>query len=368
MVASVRRMLRGPARMWRASARAWRGLQARVRPVEDIPAPIVNMQAEDPVSAIVVDPSFQDTVRWFAQDPTQGRSLLSPDAQALLFALVRNLRPEHAFEIGTFRAGTSEAIARALHANGTGLLHTVDPFGLPHVPAILVKWPRELRRRVRFYPVDSMAFHVRATRRSLVSGLTFIDGNHDYEYALFDLHAAGRSIAPGGFVLVDNISQPGPWLAAQDFSASTAGWSRCGGEAEFRPLRPFDRQRAAIANTDLLVLRAPQDVLVGARPVSFGLQPVFDRKVSGITLTRKPPLARGTLSVQCILRTFAGAQPVAEQLGGATVEIDDTAGDVSVEFERPIVADGRFDTIIAEPILVWSGSTTLVLAAPPRVI
>jgi hypothetical protein len=59
---------------------------------------------------------------------------------------------------------------------------------------------------------------------------------------------------------------------------------------------------------------------------------------------------------------------VAEQLGGATVEIDDTAADVSVEFERPIVADGRFDTIIAEPILVWSGSTTLVLAAPPRVI
>jgi methyltransferase family protein len=241
-VRPIRRILRGPARMWRGSMRAWQGLQAKVRPVEDIPCPIIETPLPDDLpSVIALDPRFQDTVRWFAQDPTRGRSLLSPDAQAFLFAMVRNLKPEHAFEIGTFRAGTSEAIARAIHTNGAGTIHTVDPFGMPQVPAILAKWPRELRRCVRFYPVDSMAFHMEATRLHLTSGLTLIDGHHDYEFVAFDLNAACRSIAPGGFVILDNFSQPGPFLAVQDFCASTLGWRHCGAQGRVRPLRPFDR-------------------------------------------------------------------------------------------------------------------------------
>ena len=47
---------------------------------------------------------------------------------------------------------------------------------------------------------------------------------------------------------------------------------------------------------------------------------------------------------------------------------DDATAEISIELERPIVADGQFDTIFTEQILVWDGPSALVLAAPPRVI
>jgi hypothetical protein len=354
--------------MWRGSMRAWQGLQAKVRPVEEIACPIIDAPRPDDLpSAIARDPRFHDAVRWFAQDPTHGRSLLSPDALALLFALVRNLKPEHVFEIGTFQAGATEAIARALHANAAGTVHTVDPFGTPQVPAILFKWPREMRRHARFYPIDSMAFHMEATRLKLTSGLTLIDGHHDYEFALFDLNAASRSIAPGGFVILDNFSQPGPFLAVQDFCAAALGWRLCGSDAPVRPLRPFDPHRAAIVNTDFAVLRAPSDLFVGPRPVAFGARPFSGRMVTGVRLARKPPLSSGILSVQCILRGHAKGAPLLEVLGGATVNVNGVAGPLSIEFDQPLIAEGQLDTVSAEPILVWHGPGSLVLTEPPEV-
>jgi hypothetical protein len=293
--------------------------------------------------------------------------LLSWTAQAFLFAMVRNLKPEHVFEIGTYNAGTTEVLARALHANGRGTVHTVDPFGMPHVPAILFKWPRELRRHARFYPMDSMAFHMEATRLKLTSGLTLIDGHHDYEFALFDLNAACRSIAPGGFVILDNYSQPGPFLAVQDFCASTLGWRQCGMDAQVRPLRPFDRHRTAILNTDFAVLRAPTELFIGSRPVAFGVRPFSGRKIRGVRLARKPPFSSGTLSVQCILRGHAQAAPLLEVLGGATVNVNGVAGPLSIEFDQPLIAEGELDTVSAEPILVWHGPESLVLTQPPEV-
>jgi hypothetical protein len=348
--------------------RAWQGLQAKVRAIEDIPCPeIERPHSDDLPSVIARDARFQETVRWFAQDPTCGRSLLSPDAQAFLFAMVRNLKPEHVFEIGTFRAGSTEAIARALHANAGGTVHTVDPFGMPQVPAILSRWPRELRRHVRFYSVDSMAFHMEATRLGLTSGLTLIDGHHDYEFVLFDLNAACRSIAPGGFVILDNYSQPGPYLAIEDFCAATLGWRQCGTDAPVRPLRPFDPHRTAVVNTDFAVLGAPSDLFIGSRPVAFGARPFSGRRISGVRLARKPPLSSGTLCVQCILRGHAQAAPLLEVLGGATVNVDGAAGPLSIEFDPPLIAEGQLDTVTAEPILVWNGPGSLVLTAPPEV-
>ena len=109
----------GLRRWGRRASRAWRGLGARVRPIEPIPRAAVDVNGPvDPIAAIVAAPEFAAATRWFAQDPS-GRSLLSPEAQALLFTLTRNLKPAHVFEIGTFLAGTSEAICRALAANGT---------------------------------------------------------------------------------------------------------------------------------------------------------------------------------------------------------------------------------------------------------
>src|ERR1700757_36641 len=118
-------MMGGLRRWGRGAVRAWRGLGARVRPIEAIPCAAVDANGPaDPIPSIIPAPEFAATPRWFAQEPS-GRSLLSPEAQALLFTLTRNLKPAHVFEIGTYLAGTSEAICRALAANAAGLLHKI---------------------------------------------------------------------------------------------------------------------------------------------------------------------------------------------------------------------------------------------------
>ena len=71
---------------------------------------------------------------------------LSPGKRRLCcIAIIRNLRPDHVFEIGSYKAGTTEALCRALQANGHGLLHTVDPFRGDYIAATIAHWPTELQ-------------------------------------------------------------------------------------------------------------------------------------------------------------------------------------------------------------------------------
>ena len=361
----------GLRRWGRRAARALSGLAARVRPVEPIPYATVEANGPaDPIPAIIADPAFAATTAWFAQEPA-GRSQLSPEAQALLFTLTRNLKPAHVFEIGTLLAGTSEAICRALQANGTGLLHTTDPFSLAAVPAILMKWPRELRRHVKFYHLDSMAFFMRMEQAGVRSQLTFIDGRHDYEFALFDLSMAARTLDPGGLILLDNVSQPGPYLAVLDFQRDTPGWRECGYSGERRrDGLPFDQERARIHNSDLIALRAPTGLVVGVRPLTLG-ERVFDRKeVHGIELTITERCSRGTLSIQCALRGHSASpsSPGVEIIGATSIDLDGEQGPVTARFEPPLIARGEFYQMALETALVWHGEAPLYLSGPPSVL
>jgi len=355
-------------RRWaRRAARAWRGLSARVRPLEPIPYATFVPDHPDPVAAIVASHEFAATSRWFAQD-SGGRSQLSPEAQALLFTLARNLRPEHAFEIGTFQAGTSEAICRALQANGTGALHTTDPFGLATVPAILLKWPRKLRRHVRFYHLDSMAFFMRMEQMGVRSQLTLIDGRHDYEFARFDLSMAARTLAPGGLVLLDNVSQPGPYLAVADFLRDTPGWHESGNPSERGDSLPFD-PRARIHNSDLIALRAPTGFVIGARPVTLGERSFERQEVRGVALTIDEQAPHGTLSIQCALRGHSASpgSPGVEIIGAASLDLDGALGPVAIRFEPSLIASGTFYQMAIEVALVWRGERPLHLSRPPTV-
>jgi predicted O-methyltransferase YrrM len=279
LVKAIARMPLRAARATRRFARAAtsfaQGLRVPVKPLAPIACPAFDAAADDnPIRTILAAPEFQETVRWFADNPAAQRSLVSPDTQALLFAMVRNLRPAHVFEIGTYRCGSSEAICRAPFANGAGTLHTVDPFGGSMVPAILLKWPEPMRRHVHYHALDSMAFYMLMTRIRVSAELIFIDGNHEYEFALFDLQAAARHLAPGGFVLLDNVSQPGPFFAALDFMRANRGWQECGNSlSRYRISHPFDRNRTTIHNTHLLVLQAPCHIVLAERPQTTGQRP-----------------------------------------------------------------------------------------------
>ena len=154
------------------------------------------------------------------------QSLLSPQARALLYQVVRLSRPAEVVEIGAFRGGTTEALARALAAEGRGTVHAVEPFTAGEV--------RRARRPLAasaaglccgIDPTNSMAFFMRMRRRP---GLYLIDGNHDYEYAAFDIAAAARHLAPGGFIFIDNVSQAGPFEAAREFLSREPNFFECG--------------------------------------------------------------------------------------------------------------------------------------------
>jgi len=55
----------------------------------------------------------------------------------VLYDTVRRLRPRRCFEVGTWRGGGSTlVIARALHANGEGILHTIETDEAAHRAAV----------------------------------------------------------------------------------------------------------------------------------------------------------------------------------------------------------------------------------------
>ena len=252
-------------------------------PIADVPCPRVDLHAlPDPVPAILGAPEFAKTTRYFAQSPGGRRSLLTDRSQALLYTLIRNMRPAHVVEIGTYRGGTAESLSRALHANDYGTLHTVSPFDAERFGPIFAQWPEELRRRTRYHPVDSMMFFMQIDQERIRPDLVLVDGHHDYEFANFDIEASARRLTPGGFILIDNVSQAGPYRAAEDFLASHPGWRDCG--VTFAPpdkTKAFDVDRSRIPGADFYVLRAPFAYLIGEAPQTFGLLPWGEGQVRG---------------------------------------------------------------------------------------
>ena len=79
---------------------------------------------------------------------------MSALSQALIYTVIRNQRPLHVVEIGTFRGGTTEVMSRAVLANGSGAVHTIGPFDSDHFPPVFAHRPPELRAPVTFYPIE----------------------------------------------------------------------------------------------------------------------------------------------------------------------------------------------------------------------
>src|SRR3984893_3958160 len=326
--------------------------------------PIVDLAVADPIADILGAPAFRECVQFFAANEAIEQALVSPVTQALLFTLVRNIRPEHVIEIGTYKASTTEAICRALCANNRGIIHTVDPYGARRRFDNLRKWPAVLRRHICFYPTDSMDFYDLARHDDIRADVVFVDGNHDYEFALFDIESAARLIRPGGFIIIDNISQAGPYFAARDFLRNHPRWCECGHCIDnYRPEFPFDPHRTTIINTDACALRAPTNYFVGDRPTTRGQQIVTASKIDGISLAVAQP-ATGHLYLQCVVRVFG--TPPTEATIENTVTMSGTHGATRVplhwKFDPKDVQFAR----TAELWLAWQGDRELELAAEPN--
>jgi hypothetical protein len=336
--------------------------QQSTRPT--IPFPIIDLSSDNPIPEILNAPKFSETGQAIYKTEASQRALISATSSALIYTLVRNAKPQHVVEIGTYDGGTSEVICQALLENGSGILHTVGPFDAERVVPIFESWPQELRRHLEFYPMTSMDFYYRLYWRGIRPEIGFIDGDHSYQAALFDIQSLAKSLARRGFLLVDNVSQPGPYHAAMDFLQRHPDWTQCKARnpkwADAN--KAFDRERTSVPETDFEILRAPLGYAIGSRPVTFGEMP-SGPEVKGLRIQAES--GGGTLHAECVLRGFGPAD--AEAVTMAVFDIA-TPGTVDLMFDQPIEIKGSFERCSAEPWLVWRGETPLVLAEIPTII
>jgi len=264
-------------------------------------------------------------------------SLISDESRALLYHLILTARPQRVLEIGTYRAGTSHFIAQALHHAGRGVLYTIDPFGNANgCPQTISSWPAHLRQHVRFFAVDSALFFDHAINRGMTFDLVFIDGNHELEFATFDLNCSARLITPGGIVILDNIDQPGPRYAAKLFSSANPDWQELGKAVSLiDDTNPFASLEGSFANTKFFILQAPSHMLVSSIPRSFGSIQVPTGVVDAIELEVAGP-ASGTLHFQVFCRAFGERVPEELTTTEATPINVSEAGRVKVPLQKPL--------------------------------
>jgi predicted O-methyltransferase YrrM len=327
------------------------------------PHPVVDLGADDPISAIRSAAEFSEMAGFFAVPNPDEQALVSADTQAVLYALVRNLRAEHVVEIGTYHASTSKAICRALHANSRGIMHTVDPFNSGLILRVIRRWPAELRKYLCYYPTPSMEFFHLALSEGLTADLVFVDGNHDYEAALFDIQSAARILRPGGFIAIDNISQAGPFHAAQDFVRAHPQWCECGHTLDTSNIEfAFDRTRSTIAGTDLCVIRAPSGYQLGRRSMTRGPQEVTHIEIGGVALEIMHP-ASGMLHAQYVVRVLE--PQLSEETIETSIELHDAIGATRIPLPWVFKPHEVPLERTIELWLSWSGDGDLELSEPP---
>jgi predicted O-methyltransferase YrrM len=302
-------------------------------------------------------------------------SFVSDTQRAFLFCLVRVMEPQAVAEIGTAFCGTSEIIARALWENGTGILHTTDPFGAERAPPIIRKWLQPLQDVTRFYPLSSMDFFVMLYDTKAVLDIAFIDGNHDFEFAYFDVLMAARLLRPGGILVIDNTNQTGPYYAAAQFLNDNPDWVELGDAmTRQRSSQPFSVPRSSLPNSDCLVLKAPDAYPIGRIPRTTG-QLETGPRITGFSLNIETRKFCGLLHYRFILRAFrSGNREIEEYKRAGKITLDSaTIGHVlNHHLDPPLVSlmhERHGDCLHKVEIeLAWEGSETpgtLQLSAPP---
>lgn len=288
------------------------------------------------VAAIRSVVGYQDALDYFESYPP--RSLMSDHCRATLFTLIRMLHPQVVAEVGTFFAGTTEVIARALWENGEGNVVTTDPFGAERCPEIISRWPQALRDITKYFSLSSMEFFLKMERERIKLDIVLVDGNHDFEFALFDLQMAAKLLKLGGLIIMDNAEQTGPFEASRKFLEFHPEWCELGSAIDsFDVSRPFNETRASLPGTSFIILQAPDFFAISAAPRSWGQTKQASPRVTGISLNLAAQKTGGKLHYQAILRAY-GARDVEEikSVGSFRIDLAGSASIVLHEFKTPI--------------------------------
>jgi len=236
-------------------------------------------------------------------------SLISESSRAILYHLLMTIDAMDVLEIGTYKAGTSELLAYALEEKGTGKLTTIDPYGsLTRVPNIISDWPDSLKLFVEYKEVSSALFFDECFGKNLEFDLIFIDGNHEYEFALFDIQASARILKPGCILVVDNIDQVGPRFAAIDFLDLNPSWTDLDGEvSRYNKQDPLSEPEPSFKFTKFYIIKKPSSIIINSVPKSFRTIEVSG-EIKALNFEIKEPIS-GTLHFQIFYRAIGDEIP-----------------------------------------------------------
>ncbi len=296
-----------------------------IRPLEVLPVPTFpdGIDTAGIITSIPATPEYNELLLYFTDYPVN--SYMSNNCRALIYAMVRVLKPRQLIEIGTMFAGTSELFARAMWENQQGTFRTIDPYGGHRIPGMLQNWPEELRNLTEFSPISSMQLFMELADKPDKPDFIFIDGNHDYEYALFDLMCCARIVKPGGIIFMDNYCDPGVNAAAQRFCSDNPDWQ----DINFSGHRSFGTNIEHVILDNLYkIFIVPETFAIGTQPKAFQSGPSFDADgLNGFTLNLAKPAPAGRLHYKAYVRTF----PWELHLGKGGIDEDKCSGAMEIE-------------------------------------
>ncbi|HEY9792386.1 MAG TPA: class I SAM-dependent methyltransferase [Candidatus Obscuribacterales bacterium] len=276
------------------------------------------------------------------------KALTSSGELAVLYGLIQHLRPRLSLEIGTFFGHSAYYMAEAVvNAGIEGKVVTIDPFGEHRVPEILESWPPQLRAVTEFKPYNSMQYFLEIEIARIPKGaesplgLVFVDGHHNFEYALYDVIRAADHLRPGGAIVIDNMEQYGPRAAALQFLEWNPAWQMYYDGS----VLSGDHRDKLSGDVLWSVLIAPEGVQVGRTGVKFHkLGEASGAPISGITLRTSPTKTGGTLQAEmtyyCVPWDYhRTGEGMSHAHSTATLTVVDGQKNVLVEFEQPLSID-----------------------------
>ena len=197
------------------------------------PLPLVERGVDEALNDWILRlPSAPETEAIADQFGPHGQGSPMPNVQAVMYQLLVETQSAHILEIGTLFAGSTHVLARAAHAVGDGMVVTIDPFGGERVPTILRQMPIELRERIHFYPYNSMELFLNNLQAQIEFDAIFVDGDHGYPGAHFDLFSAAQCVKPNGLIIMDNTNESGVTFAALEFLERFPNWQVLGVDAK----------------------------------------------------------------------------------------------------------------------------------------
>ena len=142
--------------------------------------------------------------------------LINPNYGPVLYAMVRNLRPDVVVETGVASGISSTFFLEAMERNGKGRLYSID---LPSPNAHLIPAERETRWLVPERLKGRWELILGDARQELPALLTSLgevdcflhDSDHSFEHMTWEFTLAYPRIRPDGILLSDDITANRAW-------------------------------------------------------------------------------------------------------------------------------------------------------------